>query len=146
MANTQQPPPMFRVGNAVATTMLRLGLPMGPMYLLTVRGRKSGQPRSTPLAILEQDGARYIIAVYGVSDWVRNLRAAGTATLTRGRHKEAITVTELSPKEAATILKATAGGGPGFLRNYFETTPASSLEEFEREAIRHPVFRVNPAR
>jgi deazaflavin-dependent oxidoreductase (nitroreductase family) len=137
---------MFRVGNAVAATMLRLGLPMGPMYLLTVRGRKSGQPRSTPLAILERDGARYIIAVYGVSDWVRNLRAAGTATLTRGRRKDAITVTELSPKEAAIILKAMSGGGPGFLRNYFATTPASSLEEFEREAMRHPVFRVDPAR
>jgi deazaflavin-dependent oxidoreductase (nitroreductase family) len=137
---------MFRVGNAVAATMLRLGLPMGPMYLLTVRGRKSGQPRSTPLAILERDGARYIIAVYGVSDWVRNLRAAGTATLTRGRRKDTITVTELPPKEAAIILKAMSGGGPGFLRNYFATTLASSLEEFEREAMRHPVFRVDPAR
>ncbi len=145
MANTQQPPSMLHVGNAVATALLRAGLPMGPMYLLTVRGRKSGQPRTTPLAILELDGTRYIIAVYGVSDWVHNLRAAGTATLTRGRRKEAITVTELPPKEAAAILKATSGGGPGFLRNYFETTPASSLEEFEREAIRHPVFKIHPA-
>ena len=145
MAKTQQPPPMFRAGNAVATTLLRLGLPMGPMYLLTVRGRKSGQQRTTPLAILELDGARYILAVYGVSDWVRNLRAAGTATLSRGRHKERITVTELPPKEAAAILKATSGGGPGFLRRYFETTPTSSLEQFEREAIRHPVFKINPA-
>jgi deazaflavin-dependent oxidoreductase (nitroreductase family) len=144
MAKTQQPPSLFRVGNAVATALLRLGLPMGPMYLLTVRGRKSGQPRTTPLAVLELDGTRYILAVYGVSDWVRNLRAAGAATLSRGRHKEAITVTELPPKEAAVILKTTSGGGPGFLRNYFETTPASSLEEFEREALRHPVFRINP--
>jgi deazaflavin-dependent oxidoreductase (nitroreductase family) len=136
---------MFRAGNAVATALLRLGLPMGPMYLLTVRGRKSGQPRTTPLAVLELDGVRYILAVYGVSDWVRNLRAAGAATLTRGRHKEAITVTELPPKDAAVILKATSGGGPGFLRNYFETTPDSSLEEFEREAIRHPVFKITPS-
>jgi deazaflavin-dependent oxidoreductase (nitroreductase family) len=143
MAKTQQPPPLFRVGNAVATALLRLGLPMGPMYLLTVRGRKSGQPRTTPLAVLKLDGTRYILAVYGVSDWVRNLRAAGAATLARGRHKEAITVTELPPQEAAVILKTTSGGGPSFLRNYFETTPASSLEEFEREALRHPVFRIN---
>ncbi len=78
-------------------------------------------------------------------NWVRNLRAAGQATRTRGRRSEAITVVELPPAEAALILKACLATGPGFVRPYFDATPESSLEDFEREALRHPVFRVHTA-
>lgn len=145
MAKTFQMTPMLRIGNTIMGTLVDLGLPVGLMQQLTVRGRKSGQPRTTTLAVIEIDGARYILAAYGIVDWVRNLRAAGGGTLTRSRRTETITVTELPPKEAAVILKATTGAGPGFLRDYYNTTAASSLEEFEQEAIRHPVFRVNPA-
>jgi len=145
MAKTLQPPPVFRMANKVVSTLIRTGLPSGPNYVLTVRGRKSGQPRTTPLAVIEHDHVRYIISVYGVTDWVRNLRAAGEGTLTRGRRQEAITVTELPPSEAAPILKALFSRRPGFLNAYFATTATSSLEEFERDAISHPVFRVNPA-
>ena len=72
-----------RFGNAMVTTLLRTGVRMGPMTLLTVRGRKSGQPRTTPVAIVEHEGQRWLISPYGQSDWVRNLRAAGRAKATR---------------------------------------------------------------
>jgi len=61
MAKQNQAPRFVRVANVLTTTLLRAGLPivgpglvMGkyPMYLLTVRGRKSGQPRTVPLAIM----------------------------------------------------------------------------------------------
>ena len=77
-------------------------------------------------------------------NWVHNLRAAGEAILAHGRRSEHITVVELPPEDAAPILKASfgSGGGGGFTQAYFEVTAASSLAEFEREALRHPVFLV----
>lgn len=130
-----------RIGDALFVALLRAGVKIGTMSLLTVRGRKSGQPHTVPVLLVEQDGHRFLVAPYGVVQWVRNLRAAGAATLTRGRRSEAISVTELKAKEAAPILKqyllkATA------TRPYFDATKDSPLEAFEREADRHPVFQI----
>jgi deazaflavin-dependent oxidoreductase (nitroreductase family) len=135
----------LRLGNLFATTMARLGLKMGPIQLLTVRGRKTGEPRTTPVAVVEQDGKRYLVAPYGAVNWVRNLRVAGEATLTFGRRSETIQAQELVPKEAAPILKSTIGGGGSFTRDYFTVTAQSPLEEFEREAVHHPVFLIQKA-
>lgn len=142
MAQTNHVPLFVRMANKLVITLMRAGLNIGINALLTVRGRKSGQPRTTPVAVVELNGQRYLIAAYGIVDWVRNLRAAGEGTLTRARRSENIAVTELSPAEAAPILKTCLGIAPGFLRAYFDATRESSLEEFEREALRHPVFRV----
>jgi len=142
MDKTIRIPAFVRMGNTVVTLLTRAGVPLRVITLLTVRGRKSGQPRTTPVAIIEQDGKRYLVAAYGVVDWVRNLRAAGVGTLTRGRRTEEITAIEVSPAEAAPILKRGLATGPAFLRQYFDTTPTSSLDEYAREAVRHPVFQI----
>jgi deazaflavin-dependent oxidoreductase (nitroreductase family) len=142
MASTHRIPTFVRVGNYFTTALLRAGLKPGTMALLTVHGRKSGLPRTTPVSVGERDGQRWLIAAFGEVDWVRNLRAAGEATLQRGRRPEHIFVRELSPEEAASILKESLAGAPGFLLKNFEVTPASSLEEFEREAQHHPVFLI----
>ena len=134
-----------RISNAMVKTLLRIGVKMGPMTLLTVRGRKSGRPRTTPVVIGDQNGRRWVLSPYGQVDWVRNLRAAGRATLTRGRHSETVTAVELSPEEAAPILKESLAGAPAFLRAYFDVTPDAPLEAFEREAPRHPVFLLRAA-
>ncbi|HEY4386330.1 MAG TPA: nitroreductase family deazaflavin-dependent oxidoreductase [Ktedonobacteraceae bacterium] len=133
---------LVRLGNLLATSMVRLGLKVGPIQLLTVRGRKSGEPRTTPVAVVDLDGKRYLVAPYGAVNWVRNLRAAGEATITLGRHSEAIQAKELAPEEAAPILKNTLGGGGSFTRDYFIVTKESSLQDFEREAVQHPVFLI----
>ncbi|HEX9132790.1 MAG TPA: nitroreductase family deazaflavin-dependent oxidoreductase [Ktedonobacteraceae bacterium] len=130
-----------RIGDALFMALLRAGVKIGTMSLLTVRGRKSGRPHTVPVLLVEQDGHSFLVAPYGVVQWVRNIRAAGTATLTRGRRSEAISVTELPAQEAAPILKqyllkATAA------RPYFDVTIDSPLEAFEREAARHPVFQI----
>lgn len=130
-----------RLGDALFMALLRVGVKIGTMSLLTVRGRKSGQPHTVPVLLVEQDGERWLVAPYGVVQWVRNIRAAGTATLTRGRRSETISVSELPAQEAAPILKqyllkATA------TRPYFDVTTDSPVEAFEREAARHPVFRI----
>ena len=132
----------MRVGNYFTTPLLRIGMKPGKMALLTVRGRKSGLPRTTPVAVIEDDGQRWLIAAFGEVDWVRNLRAAGEASLKRGRHPEHIVVKELRTKEAAPLLKKTLTVAPGFLSKNFDVTPESPLEDFEREALNHPVFLV----
>jgi deazaflavin-dependent oxidoreductase (nitroreductase family) len=109
------------------------------MYLLTVRGRKSGQLRTVPIVTIERNGKRYVGSVYGIVDWVRNLRAAGEATLTRGRRSETVNVRELSKGEAALVLQEDIKGGNPFASSY-GVTADSSLEEFERAVLIHPVF------
>lgn len=145
MAKTSRVPTFVRLANVATTTLLRAGVPLGPNSLLMVRGRKSGRLRTFPVAVLEIGGERYLMAAYGVGDWVRNLRSAGSGTLTRRRHTEAFTAVELPATEAAPILKEGLSIGPNVLRRYFDADPSSSLAAFEREAQRHPVFHLRPA-
>jgi deazaflavin-dependent oxidoreductase (nitroreductase family) len=135
-----------RMANAIMSTLLRRGVKIGGNVLLTVPGRTSGEPRTTPVTILEWNGERWLQSPYGEVNWVRNLRAAGGGTLTRGRHVEPIAVVELSPAEAAQVYMGTFATFPSFLKSYFDVTPDSPLESFEAEARRHPMFRVAPAK
>jgi deazaflavin-dependent oxidoreductase (nitroreductase family) len=144
MAKTLHLTAIDRIGDMLFMALLRAGLKIGTMSLLTVRGRKSGQLHTIPVLLVEQDGERFLVAPYGTVQWVRNIRAAGTATLTRSRRAETIRVRELEAKEAAPILKqylfkATA------TRPYFDATKDSSIDAFEREAARHPVFQITTA-
>ncbi len=147
-----------RFSNAITSFLVRLGIKMGSISLLTVRGRKSGKPIVTPIAIFVQEGKRYLVATYGVVNWVRNLRAAGEATLTRGRRTEKIHAIELEPESAAPIFQQAVRSGPDgiptalvrgyrylFVLPYLNVTENSSLEEFEREVLTHPVFLLQPA-
>src|SRR6266851_7313214 len=68
----------------------------GPNVLLTVRGRSSGRQRTTPVAMLELGGVRYLQGSFGITNWVRNLRAAGEASVSRGRWSEMFDVVELA--------------------------------------------------
>src|SRR5437588_12273922 len=120
MAKTSQAPLFVRAANILTLTLLRAGAKLVgpgnyPMYLLTVRGRKSGQPRTVPLAIIERNGKRYIGSPYGIVDWVRNLRAAGEAILTRRRRSEKVTAKELPAGEAAIVLREEIEGGNPFM-------------------------------
>lgn len=148
MAKAHKLPLYVRAGNVLTLTLLRAGfklvgpgLVVGnyPMYLLTVRGRKSGLPRTVAVAIMQRDGKRYIGSPYGIVDWVRNLRAAGTATLTRGRRAETVNASQLSAVEAAPLLQAEVRANNPFM-SYYGITTNSSQEEFERASVTHPVF------
>jgi deazaflavin-dependent oxidoreductase (nitroreductase family) len=145
MAKTNQAPLFVRLANVLTKTLLRTGLPLSgfgyPMYLLTVRGRKSGQPRTTPVVIVEQEGKRYLLAPFGMVDWVRNLRASGIAIFTRARRHEQVRARELPRDEAGLVLKGLmmSGKNPPIL-GYFGVTAHSSDEDFRRAAASHPVF------
>jgi steroid delta-isomerase-like uncharacterized protein/deazaflavin-dependent oxidoreductase (nitroreductase family) len=134
----------LRVVSTIITTLLRLGLPVGPSALLSVAGRTSGKIYTIPIALVENSGTRFLVAAFGEVNWVRNLRAAGQAHLTRRRRTEAIGAVELGPREAAPILKQFLRESQrvSFIKPYFHVTPQSSLADFEQEALHHPVFRI----
>jgi deazaflavin-dependent oxidoreductase (nitroreductase family) len=148
MAKTAKAPWFARWGNMLTTPLLRAGVKLVgpgnyPMYLLTVRGRTSGQPRTVPIVLLEQNGKRYLAATYGSVNWVRNLRAAGEAILTRGRRAETITARELPKREAALVLQAEVKRTPlarAMAGRFYGVTADTPLEQFERTMLTHPVF------
>jgi deazaflavin-dependent oxidoreductase (nitroreductase family) len=130
-----------RLRDALNMALLRAGANMGTTSLLTVRGRKTGQPHVVPVRLIEEDGRRWLVAPYGDVQWVRNLRVAGMATLTRGRHSETISAKELPPHEAAPVLKEYLAEVV-WVAPYFDVTKTSPIEAFAREAPRHPVFAI----
>jgi deazaflavin-dependent oxidoreductase (nitroreductase family) len=93
------PPPFVPIFNAIAKPLLAAGVPFGFNRLVTIRGRKSGQPRTTPLAVIEVAGRRWVWAPWGEVQWVRNLRAAGRATITVTRVADQVDLNH--PGEAA---------------------------------------------
>lgn len=127
-------------------TLLRTGIPLrgyggAQMYMLAVRGRKSGEPRSTPVALMERDGNRYLFAPFGIVDWVRNLRAAGVADLVRGRRVEHVRAEELPVAERALLIRWLVESGNQIAKN-FGVPAGSPLAAFEEAAHVHPVFRI----
>lgn len=139
MAATYRLTPARRAANRVVRLLLALGLMPGPTYLLTVPGRRTGRPLSTPVTLVEEGGQRWLVAPYGEVPWVRNARAAGRVTLTRGRRAENVSLRALSAAEAAPVLRRYVTRVP-ITRPYFDVTPGSPLTAFEAEADRHPVF------
>ena len=130
-----------RLVNRFIGILLRLGVSPPRTYLLTVRGRKSGRPHSTPVTLVEEAGKRWLVAPYGEVGWVRNARAAEQVTLTRGRRSEAVRIVELSAEDAAPVLKRYLAQVP-VVRPFFDVTSKSSLRDFISEAPQHTVFRI----
>jgi len=98
--------PLF---NPVASILLAAGVPLGFNGLITIRGRKSGLPRTTPVAIIAVSGRRFVWAPWGEVHWVRNLRAAGRATITMRRRKEDVRATELDATERVAFFRDVLG-------------------------------------
>jgi deazaflavin-dependent oxidoreductase (nitroreductase family) len=96
MPDVKPLPRWFRAGNHAVRAMSRIGLTMGPVCVLTVPGRHTGKPRSTPVSPLTVNGGRYVVAGLPDSGWARNVRAAGHARLSRGRRHEPVTLTEVT--------------------------------------------------
>jgi deazaflavin-dependent oxidoreductase (nitroreductase family) len=135
---------VFKTGNVVMRTLLSLGISLNGTTLITVPGRKTWQPRSTPITMVTYDGQRYVQSPFGNVDWVRNLRAAGKADLSWGRRHETVTVTEVTPEQAAPVIRSILARAPKYIKEYFDVTADSSLEEIASDAPNHAVFLVHP--
>lgn len=141
MAKTYELTRTRRITNWLLTRLLRLGVPIGNIYLLTVKGRTSGRRYTAPVTLAVRNGQRYLVAPYGEVSWVRNARAVGEVTISRGRRNEVTPVTELSPDEAAPVLKQYVDEVP-IVRPYFDTPADAPTDVFVAEAGRKAVFRL----
>src|SRR5205823_13121250 len=102
-------PAFVSIFNPIARRLLRIGTPLGPNALLTVRGRKSGQLRTTPVALVEVNGRRWVQSPFGEVNWVRNLRVGGEATITVNRRPASVDAIELSTAQTPRFLKDVVG-------------------------------------
>jgi deazaflavin-dependent oxidoreductase (nitroreductase family) len=141
MARTYHVTSKLRLANSLIRLLIRLGLAPKNTYLLTVCGRKSGKPYSTPVTLVEENNDRWLVSPYGEVNWVRNARAAGQVTLSRGRQTEVVDIVGLSSEESAPVLKKYLTQVP-IVRPYFDVRPDSPIEAFTEEASHHPVFRI----
>jgi deazaflavin-dependent oxidoreductase (nitroreductase family) len=142
------PPRWLKPMNKVFLALQRTGLGMKELPVLTVPGRKSGKPRSTPLSVLEHEGERYLLEGFPGADWARNVRAAGgTATLATGKRREQVRLVELDPQEALPVLRAWPVRLPDGAKIMADAgvVEAVTPEAFEAVAGRCGVFRVDSA-
>ncbi len=131
-----------RVMNPLVAGLTRLGLPLAGSAVLGVRGRRSGEVRTTPINPLRHDGARYLVAARGETQWVRNLRVAGEAELTVGRRTERVAATELTePAAVVPVLREYLRRWAWEVGTFFDGVDASSSDaELAAVAHRHPIF------
>ncbi|MGZ4584530.1 MAG: nitroreductase family deazaflavin-dependent oxidoreductase [Mycobacterium sp.] len=142
-----RPPRYLKPMNRFVRTLQKFGIPTGPAMILTVPGRKTGKPRSTPMTPFTYRGELYTVAGYPGADWAANARAAGVGTLTRGRRSRPIKIVELGQEESRPVLREFPVQVPvgvafakrsGLVR---DGTP----DEFEALAGQLAVFRFDPA-
>lgn len=143
-------PGFVRAPNGLVRRLLRLGMPMGPNTLLTVRGRTSGEPRTVPVAVTEADGRRFVIGAYGDVHWVRNLRAAGGGELVLDGRQTPVRAVELDQAEAEWFYRDVVGPYLGrqprilqvLVRAVFRSVAPDILDDPALAAQKRPVFEL----
>ena len=132
--------------NSAVAWLTDRGLSLFGSRVLSVPGRRSGELRSTPVNLLELDGTRYLVAPRGNTQWVRNVRAAGGASLRVGRRVEQVTLTELPVEERLPVIRVYLRRWGWEVGRFVEgLTKDSSDAEVVAVAPGMPVFRVERA-
>jgi deazaflavin-dependent oxidoreductase (nitroreductase family) len=135
--------PTVTVFNKTVQALTRTGISIMGSRVLYVRGRKSGEWRSTPVNLLTLDGDRFLVAPRGQTQWVRNLRAAGGGELRVGRRVERFTASELADQEKPPVLRAYLKRWKWEVGMFFENISADSTDEqLLGIAPGFPVFRI----
>jgi deazaflavin-dependent oxidoreductase (nitroreductase family) len=147
LPEVKPPPRWFRTANRAVSVMSRFGFTMGPVRVLTVPGRRTGKPRSTPISPLTVSGRRYVVAGLPGSDWARNVRAAGHGQLSQGRRRETVTLTEVTDSALKEqVMRAypqeVPKGAPMFAQFGIVSSPDPGA--FAAAAGRVAVFEIHP--
>jgi deazaflavin-dependent oxidoreductase (nitroreductase family) len=149
IAERYRPPGWFtaHVFNPAVAALTRAGVSVAGSRVLEVRGRKSGEPRRTPVNLLKLDGMRYLVAPRGHTQWVRNLRVQREGRLLVGRRAERFTATELpDDDDKIPILRAYLKHWKWEVGMFFDGVgPDSDDAELRRIVPAHPIFRIEPA-
>ena len=142
-------PRPFRRPNALERTLNRAigalaGLGLGPahIWVLEVRGRRSGRVRATPVDLLSDRGRLYLVAPRGYTEWVRNAEASGEITLRRGRAAYRLRV--LTAAEKPAVLKAYLDRFHREVQRYFAVAAGSPPDAFAPLASQYPAFELLP--
>lgn len=140
-----RPPAWLKPMNKLMMAVQKVGIAPGPVRVLTVPGRKSGEPRSTPATPFTLHDGLYVVGGFPTADWVLNARAAGAGTLTKGRKSERVRFVELTADQARPVLRAfpeKVPTGVGFFKRSGLVQQGTS-DEFEALAGRCAVFRLD---
>jgi deazaflavin-dependent oxidoreductase (nitroreductase family) len=130
--------------NRIVAGLTRMGISIAGSRVLEVPGRKSGEPRRTPVNLMTFEGQRFLVAPRGHTQWVRNLRASGGGKLFVGRREEDFTAVELADAEKAPLLRAYLKRWKWEVGQFFGGVgPDAPEEDLQRIAPDHPVFRVS---
>ena len=131
------------VFNRGVAGLSRVGISMAGSRVLEVRGRRSGEPRRTPVNLMTFEGERYLVAARGHTQWVRNLRASGEGRLLIGRRAEHFSASELSDDEKPALLRAYLKRWKWEVGQFFDGVgPDAPDSELRRIAPDHPVFKL----
>ncbi len=129
--------------NRIVAGLTRIGVSVWGSRVLAVRGRTSGEWRTVPVNLLTLDGERYLVAPRGVTQWVRNLRAAGGGELRIGRRAEAFTAVEIDDDAKPAVLRAYLRRWKFEVGVFFDGVDATSPDARLREiAPGYPIFRI----
>lgn len=132
------------VMNPLVAFLARRGVSLAGAAELGVRGRTSGELRTTPVNPLTIDGTRYLVSARGHGQWVRNARAAGVGTLRVGRRTESVRLTELADEDKVPVLRAYLRAWAWEVGAFFGGVGADAGDdELAAIADRHPVFVVH---
>jgi len=133
----------LKIQNPAIAAMTRVGISVWGSRVLRVRGRTSGEWRTAPVNLLTHEGRRYLVAPRGQTQWVRNLRVAGSGELLLGKRIEQFRAVEMGEAEKVPILRAYLKRWKAEVGRFFRGVSADSPEEsLRRIAPDHPVFRV----
>lgn len=128
--------------NRALGTLIGWGIGPAHIYLLEVRGRKSGKIYTTPVDPLALNGKRYLVAPRGRTQWVRNAEAAGEIALRRGGNREKLRLRPISDAEKPPILKAYLDNYKAEVQRYFPVKASSPQEAFVSIAADYPAFEL----
>jgi deazaflavin-dependent oxidoreductase (nitroreductase family) len=140
-----------RINNRIGVALTCLGLAPRDAVTLEVRGRRSGQPRRTPILRTAYQGADYLVALAGESEWVRNVRAAEGRAVIRRRGDHRVRLVELPPQERPAVIaeylrrgvqRSGSRAAAQQARRYFGMNPDPSPQEIRAAATYYPVFRI----
>jgi len=149
ISSAARAPRRVTIFTPIARLLLAARVPLGFNGLITIRGRTSGLPRTTPVAIIEVSGRRWIWAPWGEVHWVHTLRAAGGATITVRGRKEDVRATELDSTERIGFFRDVLGPvarGIPFGVAFIRIVDGVDLDDPLEAAEGRPVFELHPGR
>ncbi|HEY5360292.1 MAG TPA: nitroreductase family deazaflavin-dependent oxidoreductase [Streptosporangiaceae bacterium] len=134
---------MNKLFNSLVARLTKAGISVLGSRVLYVRGRTSGQWRTTPVNLLTYQGGQYLVAPRGHTQWVRNMRVAGGGELRVGRKVEKFTATELADSDKPQVLRAYLQRWKMEVGVFFNGVgPDASDARLLEIAPGYPVFRI----